>query len=68
MNKLIKPLAVIFLLVPASIFVATLLWNIVLTSIVTWANPITFWQMFGLMVLLWIIYPGRKPSIKQDND
>lgn len=68
MNKIWMPLLTIFVFVPAAIFLATYLWNVVLTSAVTWANPVGFWQMFGMMVLFWIIYPGKKPTIKSTDD
>ena len=66
--KLIKPLLVSLLAVPAAILLATYLWNVVLTQAVTWANPVSFWQMFGLMVLFYVLFPGTKPSIKSDNE
>lgn len=68
MNKIWIPLLTILLIVPASVFLATYLWNVVLTSAVTWANPVGFWQMFGMMALFWIIYPGKKPTIKNTDD
>ena len=68
MNNIWTSLLMILLVVPASIFLATYLWNVVLTSAVTWANPVGFWQMFGMMVLFWIIYPGKKPTINKTDD
>jgi hypothetical protein len=68
MKQFLLALVTLFVFVPASVFVATILWNSVLTDIVSWANPITFWQMFGLMVLLWIVWPGQKPKITIKND
>ena len=46
MKQFFWALLIILVFVPASIFVATLLWNMVLVQVVTWANPINFWQMF----------------------
>jgi len=69
MKQLFKALAIILLLVPASVFVAALLWNAILVQAVTWANPISFWQMLGLMVLLYIIWPGTKGlNVKNKKD
>jgi hypothetical protein len=67
-NTLIKALLVIGVLVPASVLIATMLWNGVLTQVVSWAYPINFLQMFGLMVLIYLIYPGQKPSFKTNAD
>ena len=69
MKQLFKALAIILLLVPASVFIAALLWNAILVQAVTWANPISFWQMLGLMVLLYIIWPGTKGlNVKNKKD
>lgn len=59
----------VFILFPLWVFIATLLWNSVLVDVVTWANPITFWKMMGLMVLLYTIWPGTKykMTIKDDE-
>lgn len=68
-NTLWKALLTIFILVPASVVIATMLWNGVLTQVVTWAGPINFWQMLGLMLLWYVMYPGVKPGLnKKDND
>lgn len=68
MTKLLSALALIFIVFPASVFVSTLLWNMVLVEVVTWANPISFWQMLGLMVLFYIIWPGSKNKISVKDD
>ena len=71
MKQLIYALLVILIFVPVSIFVATLLWNMILVDVVTWAKPINFWQMFGLMGLMYLIWPGTKVGFKnskKDND
>lgn len=69
MKKLIVPLLIIFLAVPAAILLATYLWNVVLTQAVTWANPVSFWQMFGIMLLYYILFPGVKATLKsKDNE
>ena len=70
MNKnIIKALGIILVIVPATIFGATILWNSILVEVVTWANPITFWQMLGLLVLFYIMYPVTKSNIKANlND
>jgi hypothetical protein len=44
------------------------LWNATLVPAVTWANPVSFWQMAGLMLLFWIIWPGNKTKITMKND
>ena len=68
-NTLWTALLTIFILVPASVVIATMLWNGVLTQVVTWAGPINFWQMLGLMLLWYVMYPGVKPGLnKKDND
>tara|TARA_B100000963_G_scaffold160630_1_gene139762 strand:+ start:13231 stop:13446 length:216 start_codon:yes stop_codon:yes gene_type:complete len=67
MKQFFWALLIILVFVPASIFVATLLWNMVLVQVVTWANPINFWQMFGLMALLYLIWPGTKVGINNKN-
>ena len=66
-KPIVKALLMIFVLFPISVAAATMLWNGVLTQVVTWAGPINFWQMFGLMVLWYLMYPGKKPNIKKDN-
>ena len=39
------------------------LWNGVLVYAVTFANPITFWQAWGLMILTGILFkPSSYPS------
>ena len=63
MKQISIALISIFLLVPAAVFIAARLWNTVLIEVVTWAKPISFWQMLGLMVLLYIIWPGQKSSL-----
>ena len=68
MNNLTTAILTILVFVPLSIFAATWLWNQVLVEAVTWANPITFWQMTGLMLLLWIIWPGTKTKIQMKDD
>jgi energy-coupling factor transporter transmembrane protein EcfT len=67
MKQFFWALLIILVFVPISIFVATLLWNMVLVQVVTWANPINFWQMFGLMALLYLIWPGTKVGINNKN-
>tara|TARA_B110001452_G_scaffold17996_1_gene14665 strand:+ start:247 stop:459 length:213 start_codon:yes stop_codon:yes gene_type:complete len=67
-NTLIKALLVIGVIVPASVLLATMLWNGVLTQVVSWAYPINFLQMFGLMVLIYMIHPGQKASFKSKNN
>ena len=66
-NPIWKALLTIFIIVPASVAIATMLWNGVLTQVVTWAGPINFWQMLGLMLLWYIMYPGKKPKLKKDG-
>ena len=63
MKELLTALAMIFILVPIGIFASTFLWNEALVPAVTWANPVSFWQMAGIMLLLWIIWPGTKTKI-----
>jgi hypothetical protein len=67
-NPIWKALATVFIMVPISIAAATMLWNGVLTQVVTIVGPINFWQMLGLMVLWYITYPGKKPKINIKND
>ena len=64
MKKLLKPLAVILVLVPLLVIGATFLWNTVLVEAVTFVNPINPWQMLGLMVLYYIMFPGNKSTFK----
>lgn len=64
MKNLLKPLAVILVLVPLMIIGATFLWNTVLVEAVTFVNPISPWQMLGLMVLYYIMFPGNKSTFK----
>ena len=68
MKQFLTALALVFIVVPASIYIAALLWNITLVPAVTWANPVGFWQMAGIMLLLWILWPGTKPQITTKND
>lgn len=68
MKQILTALAIVFIVVPASIYIAALLWNITLVPAVTWANPVGFWQMAGIMLLLWILWPGTKPQITTKND
>tara|TARA_B100000900_G_C20541634_1_gene700736 strand:+ start:526 stop:744 length:219 start_codon:yes stop_codon:yes gene_type:complete len=62
-NPIWKALATLFIMVPLSIVAATMLWNGVLTQVVTIVGPINFWQMLGLMLLWYIMYPGKKDMI-----
>jgi hypothetical protein len=55
-------------MVPLAIAAATMLWNGVLTQVVTIVDPINFWQMLGLMTLWYITYPGKKPTFKIRKD
>ena len=64
MKNLLKPLAVILVLVPLMIIGATFLWNTVLVEAVTFVNPINPWQMLGLMVLYYMMFPGTKSTFK----
>jgi hypothetical protein len=67
-NPIWKALFSILILVPLSVAAATMLWNGVLTQVVTIVDPINFWQMLGLMTLWYITYPGTKPKINLKND
>ena len=64
MKNLLKPLAVILVLVPLMIIGATFLWNTVLVEAVTFVNPISPWQMLGLMVLYYMMFLGTKSTFK----
>ena len=64
-NPIWKALLTIFIIVPASVVIATMLWNGILTQVVTWAYPINFWQMLGIMLLWYVMYPGVKPGLNQ---
>jgi hypothetical protein len=68
MKQFLTALATLLILVPASIYIAALLWNVTLVPAVTWANPVGFWQMAGIMLLLWILWPGTKPKISIKNE
>lgn len=68
MKQFLAALATLLILVPASIYIAALLWNVTLVPAVTWANPVGFWQMAGIMLLLWILWPGTKPKISIKNE
>ena len=68
MKQFLTALAILFILMPASIYIAALLWNLALVPAVTFANPVGFWQMAGIMALLWILWPGTKPKITTKND
>ena len=63
-----KALFQLLIMVPLAIAAATMLWNGVLTQVVTIVDPINFWQMLGLMLLWYITYPGKKPTIKYRKD
>lgn len=67
-NPIWKGLFMLLVMVPLSIAIATMLWNGILTQVVTIVGPITFWQMAGLMLLWYITYPGKKPKITTKND
>ena len=64
MKNILKPLAVILMLIPLLVIGATFLWNTVLVEAVTFVNPINPWQMLGLMVLYYIMFPGNKSTFK----
>ena len=64
MKQFLKPLAVILMLIPILVIAATFLWNTVLVEAVTFVNPISPWQMTGLMVLYYIMFPGNKSTFK----
>ena len=66
-NPIWKALFSLLVVVPLSVAIATMLWNGVLTQVVTIVGPINFWQMLGLMVLWYITYPGKKDTIKSLN-
>lgn len=68
MKKIIIALLVILLLVPLAVVVATLLWNNALVPAVTWANEINVYQMAGIMLLLYIIWPGQKSKITTNDE
>ncbi|MBD44342.1 MAG: hypothetical protein CMC65_03770 [Flavobacteriaceae bacterium] len=59
-----KPLLTLLIMVPLSVAIATMLWNGILTQVVTIVDPINIWQMAGLMLLWYIMYPGTKDNIK----
>ena len=63
-NPIWKPLLTILISVPLSVLIATALWNGVLTQVVTVVGPINFWQMAGLMILWYVMYPGTKDTLK----
>jgi len=67
MKNILKPLAVILMLIPLLVIGATFLWNTVLVEAVTFVNPINPWQMLGLMVLYYIMFPGNKSTFKTKN-
>jgi len=68
MKSILSALGILLIIIPITIFGATILWNSVLVEAVTWARPVTFWQMLGLMVLFYIIFPGTKPKIKSGTN
>ena len=47
-NPIWKALFSIFVIVPLTVAIATMLWNGVLTQVVTIVDPINFWQMFKI--------------------
>jgi len=63
-NPIWKPLLTLLIMVPLSVAIATMLWNGILTQVVTIVDPINIWQMAGLMLLWYIMYPGTKETIK----
>ncbi len=67
-NPIWKALFSILVIVPFSVAAATMLWNGILTQVVTIVDPINFWQMLGLMALWYITYPGKKDRIKSFNN
>jgi hypothetical protein len=66
-NPILYALLVILIIVPITVCIATALWNGVLTQVVSWAYPINVWQMTGLMVLYYIMFPGNKSTFKTKN-
>ena len=67
-NPIWKALFQLLIMVPLAIAAATMLWNGVLTQVVTIVDPINFWQMTGLMLLWYLMYPGKKPKVNLKND
>jgi|TARA_B100000768_G_scaffold133267_1_gene124039 hypothetical protein len=72
MNKnvknILKATLLLLVAVPLAVIGATFLWNAVLVEAVTWANYINPWQMLGIMVLYYIMFPGQKSTLKSKNN
>lgn len=54
------------ILIPISVFMATWLWNTQLVPAIDGVNQVSMLQMFGIMVLFYILHPGVK-SIKMNS-
>jgi hypothetical protein len=67
-NNILKAVLLLVIAVPLAIIGATFLWNAVLVEAVTWANPINPWQMLGIMVLYYLMFPGQKSTLKSKKD
>jgi hypothetical protein len=67
-NPIWKAFFMLLIMVPLAVVAATALWNGVLTQVVTIVGPINVWQMAGLMLLWYIMYPGTKPKINTKNE
>lgn len=69
MNKnILKATLLLLVAVPAAVIGATFLWNTVLVEAVTWANQINPWQMLGIMVLYYLMFPGQKSTLKNKGN
>jgi len=67
-NPIWKALFMLLIMVPLAVVAATALWNGILTQVVTIVGPINVWQMAGLMLLWYLMYPGKKPKINANGE
>jgi polyferredoxin len=61
-NKILVILATMLIILPISVFATTWLWNTQLVPAIDGINQVNPLQMFGIMVLFYILYPGQKST------
>ena len=61
-NVILKILLTLCIILPISVFGTTWLWNTQLVPAIDGFNEVNALQMFGIMILFYILYPGQKST------
>ena len=61
-TTILKVLITLAIILPISVFGTTWLWNTQLVPAIDGINEVNPLQMFGIMILLYLLHPGQKST------